>query len=288
MTRIVTAVALLCASIAQAKPDPELTDHGFLSEIARYLYAWHLDEHDVSPSIHEGEFVFWVRQIDKPLDEGDESRFAEVTLPRVGVRLDLKKANYHIPELDIHVVNESYKIVSGERLDEAPAPPEGAVEVVIPYDEMRAYLFRTRAQLAPPEGNLLEQMKTAAFNEISEHYEATGEELPVGRQITHIGPVSPVANEIWVYWQTGRLLLRFHSDMDLAHPGVLEHDELSLELYDIDEQVVVSLDEVAGSNAYLTRDHVGRILFNCMTHGETIVNEDPSAQASSPEPDEQP
>ena len=61
-----------------------------------------------------------------------------------------------------------------------------------------------------------------------------------------------------------------------------------MDLYDIDEQVVVSLDEVAGSNAYLTRDHVGRILFNCMVHGETIVNDDPNTQASSPEPDEQP
>ena len=30
----------------------------------------------------------------------------------------------------------------------------------IPYDEMRDYLFRTRAQLTPPEGQLLEQMRT--------------------------------------------------------------------------------------------------------------------------------
>ena len=40
---------------------------------------------------------------------------------------------------------------------------------------------------------------------------------------------------------------------------------------DIDEQTVVSLDEVAGSNAYLTRDQVGRALFNCIVLGKRMI-----------------
>jgi hypothetical protein len=33
---------------------------------------------------------------------------------------------------------------------------------------------------------------------------------------------------------------------------------------------VVSLDEVAGSNAFMTRDQAGRILFNCMVLGRRL------------------
>jgi hypothetical protein len=48
---------------------------------------------------------------------------------------------------------------------------------------------------------------------------------------------------------------------------------MAVKLYDIDEQVVVSLDEVAGSNAYMTRDQVGRVLFNCIVLGKRVVLE---------------
>ncbi len=44
-------------------------------------------------------------------------------------------------------------------------------------------------------------------------------------------------------------------------------------IYDIDEQVVVSLQEVPGSNAYLTRDQVGRALYNCMILGKRVILE---------------
>ena len=35
-------------------------------------------------------------------------------------------------------------------------------------------------------------------------------------------------------------------------------------------QTVVSLDEAAGSNAFLTRDQIGRALFNCVVLGRRI------------------
>ena len=54
---------------------------------------------------------------------------------------------------------------------------------------------------------------------------------------------------------------------------MLEHDELAVRIFDIDEQVVVSLDEVPGSNAYLTRDQVGRVLYNCMVYGKSLTAE---------------
>lgn len=80
-----------------------------------------------------------------------------------------------------------------------------------------------------------------------------------------------MANELWAFWEKGRLLVRFASDLDLANPHVWEHEELSARIYDIDEQAVVSLQEAPGSNAYLTRDPVGRALYNCIILGRRYV-----------------
>ncbi len=73
--------------------------------------------------------------------------------------------------------------------------------------------------------------------EYDEYRTARGQPEPDGRQFVYLDPVSPVANEIWVYWETGRMLMRFQSDMDLAHPGVLKHNELAVDIFDIDEQI---------------------------------------------------
>jgi hypothetical protein len=141
---------------------------------------------------------------------------------------------------------------------------------------MRDYLFRTRTRLGPPGDELLARMRLAAREEIGEHLAARGTPWPTETQAVHLSPLSPIANEAWVLWEEGRLLLRFASDIDLADPAVWVHEELAVRLYDIDEQVVVSLDEVAGSNAYVTRDQVGRVLFNCLVLG-TRVALDPDA-----------
>ena len=264
---------LAAVSSLTAKPDAELTKHEYLSEVTRHLYRWYLDERDVMPSIHRCQFVFWVTQIKRELDEGDNSRFAKITLPRLGIEVDVKKAHYEIPELDLVVKNESYKVTSVNRQTPNEAMPEGAVEVTIAYDQMRDYLFQARNKMEAPAGKLLEQMRAAAGEKYDEYRTARGQPEPNGRRLVYLGPVSSVANEIWVYWETGRLLIRFQSDMDLTHPGVLEHDELAVDIFDIDEQVVVSLDEVPGSNAYLTRDQVGRVLYNCMVYGKSLTSE---------------
>ena len=76
---------LVLLAAAMVAPDERLTEPTYLYEVARHLYRWHLDERDVTPEIHRGEFVFWVREVHPALDEGDESRFGEVVLPHLGV-----------------------------------------------------------------------------------------------------------------------------------------------------------------------------------------------------------
>ena len=44
-----------------------------------------------------------------------------------------------------------------------------------------------------------------------------------------------------------------------------------LEVIDLDTDVVAATMEVPGSNAFVTKDWVGRMFFNCILYGERIV-----------------
>jgi hypothetical protein len=223
----------------------------------------------VLPEVNRGEFVFWVRQLELELDAGDRSRFAEITLPRLGVRVDVKKSDYEIPELDIHVVNDQHQIMSIERIPKSSAStPEGVEEIRIDYQQMRDYLFQSRSKALPADEELLAFLKEAEREQLKSYFNERGEPYPTEPLVIHLAPLSTVANDAWVFWEDGRLLLRFQSDMDLESRDLWEHMELDVEIYHLDEQVVVSLDEVAGSNAYVTRDMVSRALFNCMVLGQ--------------------
>ena len=59
-------------------------------------------------------------------------------------------------------------------------------------------------------------------------------------------------------------------DLDIEHPSMWKHHTLHTDVFDLDTQVVVSLNEVPGSNAYLTRDEAGRILYNCIVRGKSV------------------
>ena len=274
-TLLVLSMLALQAPV-QAAPqtgmDAELTSQPYLSEVTRHLYRWHLDENDVKPELNRGEFVYWVRELHPTLDSGDESSFAEIVLPRVGVMVQVKQADYEIPELHLEVHNDGHKIMSVARF--APkdaAVPEGFREVRLDYAAMRDHLFQTRSQLVPPGGELLTQMRMAAGAQTQRYLARREIPFPTEPQTLHLAPISPVANEAWVFWEEGRLLYRFHADVDLDDPAVWDHPDLTVELFDLDDQVVVSLDEVPGSNAYVTRDMVGRVLYNCVVLGRREV-----------------
>jgi len=74
------------------------------------------------------------------------------------------------------------------------------------------------------------------------------------------------------------MLIQFTSDLNIADPKVWDQEKLQARIYDIDQQVVVSLQEVAGSNAYLTRDQVGRALYNCVVLGRVYGLARPSTE----------
>jgi hypothetical protein len=53
----------------------------------------------------------------------------------------------------------------------------------------------------------------------------------------------------------------------LDNPALWEHQAIAIRTYDLLRQTVVSLHEMPGSNEFLTRDQVGRALFNCILLG---------------------
>jgi hypothetical protein len=270
---------------AQSRPvaPPELLARPYLCDVTRHLYRWYLDERDVEALAASGDVVFRVRALQPPMDADDRSRFGEINLPQLGLRVKVKRADYTIPELAAVVKSDTYKIVSVARVPGEELAPPDSTEVRFDYAALRDELYRTRRDASFPEGDLLERLRGATRQALLKDAAQHGSAAPAGPQVVWLAPLSPVANETWVFWESGRRLIRFASDIDLANPAAWAHEELAVRPYDIDTQVVVSLDEVPGSNAYLTRSQVGRALLNCIVLGRRLELQPPAdAPASRP------
>jgi hypothetical protein len=287
MRRIIvtTLLLLLTAVPAFTEPDKqnasaEWAKKDYLFEVVRHLYRWYLDERDLEKVVGKQNIAFWVRELQPTLDPGDKSRFGEIVMPDMNVKVTVKRPDYSIEELGLLVRGDTFKIINVSS-SHLPADAAGYTVVTTSYQAMRDYAHRTRTQTRFAEENLLVRMRLSARRHFLDYFESRQkddseaasklDELKQQSQIVHLAPLSDVANEAWIFWETGRLLIRFSSDIDLENPAFLEHDALAVELFNIDEQTVVSLDEVAGSNAYITRDQVGRVLFNCIVLGKRLT-----------------
>lgn len=258
---------------APASLAPELRDTTYLYEVIGHLYRWYLDEMDVHQATATHNEAVLVRTLHPELDEGDSSRFAEVVLPVIGVRATVKQANYRIEELGVVVSNDTFKITRVDRVDMANLNRDAYTPVHLSREALRSYLFQHRNDVQFPSEVLLKRLRKAARAQIRAHAADKGMAPPKEAQAIHCSSLSPVANELWVFWELGRVLLQFSSDLDIANEDVWEHDRLRSKIFDVDDQVVVTLDEVPGSNAYLTRDQVGRALYNCVVLGKRVLIE---------------
>ena len=251
---------------AAAAPPAELLEKPYLCEVTRHLYRWYMDEADVEKNSPAPTFPFWVRRAEVALDEGDRSRIATILLPRLGIEVQVKKADYAIEELGLEVRAKGFRIANVARVPVPAAPPPGTAVVELDPAEMREYLFRTRFQSEFPDDAMIERLRRA----LREHFGLDPAAREAGRHVVHVAPLSPVANELWVFVENKKLLVRFASDVDLENPAMWEHQSLAVRTYDVLNQTVVSLHEVPGSNAFLTRDQVGRALYNCLVLGRRL------------------
>ncbi|MCX6892224.1 MAG: hypothetical protein NTX51_11965 [Verrucomicrobia bacterium] len=249
---------------------PELLEQSYLFEIVRYIYRWQLDESEVERIVGQKQFVLWVRRLDPKLDPGDRSRLAEILLPQLGITVKVKQADYTIDELGVTVKSPDFRITRISRGQLPDRPPRACTTVKVDMQTMRDYLFRTRSQHDYPGPALIERLRNALRKEAAKQGILATNAL-TQEQVVHVAPLSPVANDIWVFWEAGRKLFYFASDIDLANPAVWEHQSLMVHIFDLDQQVVVSHEEAPGSNRFLTRYQVSRTLFNCIIFGQRIV-----------------
>lgn len=251
---------------AAAAPPAELLEKPYLCEVTRHLYRWYMDEADVEQDAPAPTFPFWVRRAEVALDAGDRSQIATILLPRLGIEVQVKKADYAIEELGLEVRAKGFRIANVARVPVPPAPPPGTAVVELDPAEMREYLFRTRFQSEFPDAAMFERLRRA----LREHFGLDPAERKAGRHVVHVAPLSPVANELWVFIESQKMLVRFASDVDLENPETWKHQTLGIRTYDVLSQTVVSLGEAPGSNAFLTRDQVGRALYNCIVLGRRL------------------
>ena len=278
------AVAQEAAPPAPAQPPAELLEKPYLFEIARHLFRWYMDESDVEKLADIQEFPFRARRLDVKLDKGDRSQVAEITLPLLGIVVKVKKADYTIDEMGVTIRSPTFRIVNVARGAVSLEPAAGEATVAVGYAEMKDYLFRTRSQAEFPDEAMIERLRTA----LRESLKMDPNQREAGEHVVHLAPLSPVANELWVFIESKKMLVRFASDIDLENPGMWKHQSLAVRTYDILNQTVVSLNEAPGSNAFLTRDQVGRALFNCVVLGRRLVLVNPAAapagQSATPSP----
>ncbi len=260
-----------CATTQTAKPkarvpaDHPVAQRETLFEMLRYIYLWQFDESYFIDNPAGDTIELWVRDVSVDLDAGDKSQFAEVWLPQIKMLVTMKKSDYRIPELNLDVRDDTFKIQTINRLDQPD--PAGTVFQVVSFTEKEVtdHLFRTRNMKRFPNDVLRKNLRAAMIEKEFDNLEDID-----GAQIIYVSPISPVSNDLWVYHENRKRLIQFSADMDLNNPEYWNSTPFHVEVYDLETSVIVSPDEMPGSDAYLTKDFTGRALFNCLILGMRI------------------
>jgi hypothetical protein len=260
---------------AAAAVTGEVSDE-FLALVMRHLYRWYLDETALVNVDASEELELLLRDATPALDGDDRSRYLEIRIPALAMQVVMKKADYPLTELDMRVVNADYRVVRAGRLSEPVDDPDRYQRRILNKAWLMGHLFAIRNERSYPDAALVARLRSA----FQERYGRVANEGEA--QTVYVAPISPVANNLWVFWESAGKIIRFSSDSDLGSEAYWSMEKLGVDLYDLDEDVVVSLAEVPGSNAYVTRDWAARVLYNCVVFGRRMVI-DPAGPA--PEPD---
>jgi len=239
----------------------------FILEVMKHLYRWHFDQSFVLETGKADTLEVWARLLRPPLDTGDRSEFAELWIPAVNMRVELKRSDYKVPEMNLEIVDHSFKVKRVTRQLLPPASRSNYQVARHALSEVRDYLFATRTNRVAVSDNLL----TAARKLITDYLRKAHADPFTEEQILYVAPISPVCNDVWVLWESGRKIMLFSADTDLSNPGFAQLSQLRMQVIDLDKDVVASTNEVPGSNAFVTKDWVGRLFFNCILYGERQV-----------------
>lgn len=263
---------LKAVEMPAGKVPPEILEKPFLYEVTRYLYRWYLDEIDIESITEKDDLCFRIRKLNPKLDEGDKSQYVEIIIPSLKLSIKMKKSDYRIEELNALVKSNSFKINNVSRYEKEFEIPEECITVNLDIKDMKAYLFKTRNQAEFPSPELYARVRKAFREEFGAELLKKLPAVQIKKEwVTFIAPLSPVANEFWAFWENGKYLVRCSSDIDLVNSDVWEHESLKFRIYDVLNQMVLSLNETGGDNSFMTRDQIGRALYNCVVLGERLI-----------------
>ncbi len=275
MNRLLRSVCCLLVGLCvvpfvpAADPASELSD--FERELLRYIYRWHFDAGELVKSAGDlAAIEIWNRDLPIETDPGDDSRFWEYVIPLADVQVVAKQADYPIEHSDQRVRNASprvievsYRGVEGlDRADFAVASYDFADTIALLNAERHRTIF--------PDRPLLHAIARQAGAALLRRGTIPSLQLE-GEHTIYIAPLSPVVNEVWLFWTNFNCLLRFSSDADLNQAMNWNQMLQSVEVFDLPDSVIVVPGEVGPSNAYITKDFAGRVLFNCVILGERLV-----------------
>ena len=266
-----TATAEPPAAVA-ADPPAAVMEEPFLAEIALHLYAWFLDESDYDPERlgDDASLVFRVRRPEVKADEGDKSEWADIRIPQLNLGAQVKRPDYAIEETGTEVRSPHFRIVNVYRLEPADCEfpeEEGWRTVECNLQRLMEELRTSPARGTFPDPALTERL----YRAICRQMEIDPDAREAGDYVFHIAPMSPVVNEVWVYAENRNLFLHFTSDSDIENPELWASQQLRVRVIDAANNTVVSMEEMPGSNVYVTRDQIGRLLYNCIVFGKRIL-----------------
>ncbi len=239
-------------------------------QVVEYLYRWVLDENDFKRRDADLQGQLWIRPIQTITDPNDNSRFLELVFPAMGIAVNLKKTDYRISELKLDVRSEGYRVIRISRNTYTAGDAADYFRFDFSPEALNDRLFQDRLDAVFPDEALLARLRERVASEIA------GLDLPPTGKASHtvcFSPIHAVSNELWAFWEEGKLLFHFTSDIDLNNPNVWLQDNLGVTIYDVARQTVVSHDERPGDPRFITRDQVGRALYTCIVLGRAATLE---------------
>ena len=239
----------------------------YLRGVLKYVYYWHLDPAHFFEQDQDTNIEIFIKKSSYSKDLNNSSVRYELIIPDLNLGIDLVKANYKIQELDLQITNSSFKVVAVNPDFRDPVTNEEFQVRLLNEGKVMKELFKSRYRPAELSG----YVKTNIYNSLVKL-----SKLELGHplkksHIFYVGPLSDYSNDIWIFWETERKLVKFSSASDYTSKAYWQLLPVFVKIYDLDSDVVVSLSEVSGSNAYITKSFAGRIMFNCMVDGKKVI-----------------
>jgi len=230
-----------------------------------------LDEADIETAVKISKMEFQIRSLPVKLDQDDNSQFGEIFIPVWQISLILKKSDYKIEEFGKEIKSNGFKIIRVSRVREENRQSLKPLSLNKDVEEIKEYLTKTRNQAAEfSDQKFIERARKVFRGEIVHLAKVKGLKLAEDENVINIAPLSPVGNELWVFWERGKLLVKFSCDTDISNPVIWDEEKVMFHVYDTYNQVVISLEEAAGSNGFMTRGQIGRALYNCIVLGKRM------------------